>query len=214
MIAIIEIAKHTIRSSVLFFASCIMLAGNTTKESNSFNRQLYNEIERIDVGDVVFNKKPKLSSYWLLNPNIRLCKESGVKEHRLEHAIRYWEKLGYKFGKIIIEKNTAACRAGGYKGEIVILLVTSNIPLGNNLAMTRTHKNSSTLENIKSQIYIMPYSAEKQLVLEHEIGHAIGWTHVNKPYHIMNQHYPMCGHNASSVDYKAYLKRTGEIIAQ
>ena len=60
----------------------------------------------------------------------------------------------------------------------------------------------------------MPYSAEKQLVLEHEIGHAIGWTHVNKPYHIMNQHYPMCGHNASSVDYKAYLKRTGEIIAQ
>tara|TARA_Y100000994_G_C15590501_1_gene400418 strand:+ start:138 stop:785 length:648 start_codon:yes stop_codon:yes gene_type:complete len=213
MIQISEIAKHAVRSSCLFIVSCIILTGSTNVETNKKIKAHENEIVRIDVDEVIFDKRSKLSSYWLIEPNVRLCKESGVKEVRARRAIKYWERLGYRFGRIIVERETAECRAGGKKGEISILLVTSDIPLGDNLAMTRTHKDSRTLENIKSQIYIMPYSAEKQFVLEHEIGHALGWKHVNKSYHIMNSNYKMCGHSSTSVDYKSYIKKTGDIIA-
>jgi hypothetical protein len=162
---------------------------------------------------ILLKKKPIISAYWLYPPPVRLCKDSGVTSSRLRRAINYWEKLGYTFGTVIVEENMLTCAQGGFNGEITILLVTSEVPMGDKIALTRNYKYTATKEVVKSQIYINHRAAERELILEHEIGHALGWSHFNSPYHIMNSLYPNAGHSSSGVGYSSYLDEIGRILA-
>jgi predicted SprT family Zn-dependent metalloprotease len=62
-----------------------------------------------------------------------------------------------------------------------------------NLAMTRTLTSNRTRQIVMSKILIKADSATKQRVLEHEFGHALGWRHFNRRYHIMNSEWDRGG---------------------
>jgi len=153
------------------------------------------------------NLKPILSGHWTENPNIILCKESGVTEQRLNRSLSYWKKLGYSFGNITISKNPIECFNGGPSGTISIILTTQEIGF-NQIAVTRTFKNTKTKEIQKAIVFMNPAAAEKTLVLEHEIGHALGWDHYQSKYHIMNKHYENIGHNSSGLRYSMYMTKS------
>lgn len=153
------------------------------------------------------NSKPVLSGYWIENPNIVLCKESGVTEQRLAKSLSYWKKLGYSFGDITISKNQDECFNGGPNGTISIVLTTQEIGF-NDIAVTRTFKNTRTKEIQKAIVFMNSSAAIKTLVLEHEIGHALGWNHYQSRYHIMNKHYENIGHNSSGLHYSKYIAKS------
>ena len=156
----------------------------------------FNERERYEI---LFQSNPIIRSYWEDTPNIRVCAESGVTEQRLRRAIRYWESIGYEFGRIIYQELSIECVRGGSPGEISILLTTQGIGSEDHLAVTRTYRNTVTGKIIRSQIFINPYGSRRPLVLEHEIGHALGWVHYNRRYHIMNPEYNLIGHSTMGV---------------
>ena len=56
----------------------------------------------------------------------------------------------------------------------------------NNMAATKLYTEKSTGHIAKAMISIYPKYERKERVLEHEIGHALGWSHYNKKFHIMN----------------------------
>ena len=162
--------------------------------------------------NILFRSKPTISSYWMIKPNIRLCLNSGVTELRLRKAVGFWEYLGYEFGTIRVESDSLQCFSGGNNNEITIMLVNFSVEMGENIAITKTYYISSTHEIVKSQIYIHKFAATKERVLEHEIGHALGWVHFNQPYHLMHSHYNKGGHTASGLRISVYESLIAEII--
>ena len=72
--------------------------------------------------------------------------------------------------------------------------------------MTRTKRNTRTSQIIQIQIYINRYGAEKLLVLEHEIGHALGWSHRRERYHLMNENWNDIGHATTGLSFRDYQR--------
>tara|TARA_B100001094_G_scaffold326112_1_gene381649 strand:- start:4416 stop:4937 length:522 start_codon:yes stop_codon:yes gene_type:complete len=141
---------------------------------------------------------------WKMNPGVTVCGTSGVGASRAQRAIKYWEKLGYRFDYVRMD-HTISCSEPRY-GEIIITLPDQNFKFEDHLASTRVTISNKTKEIVKAKILIFPKSANKERVLEHEIGHALGWPHINQPYHIMNSNWHTGGHNSSGLRLKLFYK--------
>ena len=130
-----------------------------------------------------------LNSYWATSPAVRVCENSGARKSR---------------SRIIYDDN---CPFTPAEGEITITIVTNEISLGQNLAVTRSSWYTESRQNLKSIIYVMPSTANRPLLLEHELGHALGWRHKSQSYHVMNPDYDRLGHRSAGVSYRDYLHR-------
>lgn len=200
---------------LIVFVICTLSGyGESTAEfvytSNCFDNEDLFEYNSSEIEEILFKSKPILGSYWAYDPPVRLCPDSGVSVARLSSALDFWKRMGYDFGEIIIDEDGYNCAIGGSPGEITILLVTSDIPIRDKLAITRTHRFDNRVL-LRSQIFINRYSADKPLVLEHEIGHAFGWSHFNSSYHIMNANYELCGHGTKGIKYSDYLREINRL---
>lgn len=181
------------KCSVLIFIAALSLSGDS-----------YGQESNEETVEVLKIRKEPLSAYWRETPPIRLCTSSGVTVQRLERALSFWRKLGYEFGRIIVDENSYTCATGGRSGEITILLFTQDVIDGVHIAVTRTKRNTTTNQIIQIQVYMNGYAAEKLLVLEHEIGHALGWNHRRDKYHLMNENWKSIGHRADGLSFRDY----------
>ena len=77
------------------------------------------------------------------------------------------------------------------------------LPEGNidpdHIAATRIYTVTGTLNIAKAKIFIYPKEVRKQRVIEHELGHALGWVHHDQKYHIMHSNWHLGGFNASGL---------------
>jgi len=145
------------------------------------------------------------SHKWEMNPGITVCGASGVNSFRMSKAKAYWERLGYKFDYTRYD-GSISCGVPRY-GEIIVTLPDQGFNFSDTLASTRITVSNKTKEIVKAKIFIFPKSANKERVLEHELGHALGWPHINQPYHIMHADWHTGGHNSSGLKlfYKNYI---------
>ena len=110
--------------------------------------------------------------------------------------MNYWEKLGYKFSDIVIEKDMYQCISQNYHGEIVFTLPNQEFNSQKYMAMTRITTRKSTNEIVRATIYITKKKSESPRVLEHELGHALGWQHYKQSRHIMNPDWRAGGYDS------------------
>jgi hypothetical protein len=126
----------------------------------------------------------------------------------------YWERLGYEWGRVAVDGDTFACRTGGFTGEITVLLPEAGaMNFESHIAVTRTAKLVGTGEIIKGQVFMTPYAGKKLLVLEHELGHALGWRHHGSRYHIMHPEWDNIGHASRGLEHRKYLEEMERIRA-
>tara|TARA_Y100000592_G_scaffold100924_1_gene183755 strand:- start:2379 stop:2912 length:534 start_codon:yes stop_codon:yes gene_type:complete len=142
---------------------------------------------------------PHKKADWKMKPDVRVCADTRVSAFRINHAISYWKKLGYDFGSIKIDNSPTCMRV--YLGEILITLPDSSLK-NSQIAATRIYSRTKTNEIIKAKIFIMPKDSRKSRVLEHEIGHALGWSHYNKKFHIMHSNWMLGGVDAYGLENK------------
>ncbi len=147
---------------------------------------------------------PKISHFWIITPKITFCKSSGISETRAQQAVSYWKKLGYPILEVKFIRNDAECIRDTEYGEIMVKIINSDTPIRNNLAVTSVAYRSDTRVILTASIYMIPGYANKPRVIEHEIGHALGWGHYRRSYHIMNPNYKDTGSNAYGLRYSAY----------
>ena len=166
--------------------------------------------ERLEI--IKFYRKPIVSSYWEHMPGIRICTDSNVTEARADRARKFWIRLGYEIGEVYIDDGSAICRIGGVTGEITVMLVNTEVPIGNKMAVTRTWFNSEDRSILRAQVYVLGGFANKERLLEHEIGHALGWAHYNRRYHLMNALYPKGGHDTMGLTYREYKADVTRLI--
>lgn len=167
-----------------------MLLSCVTATSHSYNHFIEKPMEAFVVG------KPHRKASWAIEPDIRVCYDTGVSAIRISHAISFWKKLGYKFGSIRMDASPTCMKA--YFGEILITLPESGFN-NSQIASTRVYSKLKTDEIVKAKIFIMPKDSRRVRVLEHEIGHALGWSHYNKKFHIMHSAWIYGGYDASGL---------------
>ena len=154
---------------------------------------------------VGFSTKAVQRTKWAFRPTVRVCVSSGVTKRRAESAMKFWRDLGYEFdGLLIVDRNSRPCHSETmYFGEIVITLPDQTFNMSRSLGMTKVWFNTDTNEIIKANIQIMTAWTDTERILEHEIGHALGWLDVNETGHIMNHNWSLGGHNTRGLEYSA-----------
>ena len=139
---------------------------------------------------------PVQKAIWKDEPRIRICESTEVKMYRAQKAIKFWEMLGYEFDGVRMD-GTLNC-ADPRHGEIIVTLPEGNID-ENHMAATRIFTEKVTGHIAKAKIFIYPKYAPRDRVLEHELGHALGWSHYNQKFHLMHPNWHQGGYDRSGL---------------
>ena len=115
---------------------------------------------------------------------------------RTRRALLYWEKNGYDFGMVRADP-FSMCTTPNH-GEILITLPESGFA-SSHMASTRLYTDIESGYIVRAKIHILPKNARKDRVLEHELGHALGWAHYRQRYHIMHPHWAQGGYDSHGV---------------
>ncbi len=168
------------------------------------------------------NSGPELSGFWSEPPNIKICSNVHVKKSRIEGAVRFWTRLGYEIGTITISDewrySSLGCLAA--PGEIAFVIPPQDLSFVEDdgthfLAITRTYRVTETFEILAASIYVQneaDYTLER--IIEHELGHALGWLHFSSSYHIMHPTYMKTGHRTVGVHHNDYVTDAAILITK
>ena len=158
--------------------------------------------------------KVLLAGRWNDPPVVLVCSDVSVSEARIKRALKYWQDLGYVFGPTVFMEPHSSCDTTW--GTIMFRLPTqeelNNAINQQHLATTKRYSfvNNSTVI-VAADIYFQNDSAiNRDWIVEHEIGHALGWLHSRHPGHIMNAAWARSGKDSSGVTYNAYTTQTLE----
>lgn len=200
--------------SLLILLLIIHIAGCTEREVPLHNAVEYpHTLDLSDLRRVSNIRGPELTGYWSEPPSIKICSDVSVKRSRIESALQFWKKLGYEFGSITVDHqwkyNSLGCLAA--PGEITFRVPPQDVYFRDKsgaqfLAITRTYRSVNTSEILAADIFVekeSDYTLSR--IIEHEIGHALGWLHEDSSYHIMHSEYGNTGHRASGVHHNDYI---------
>lgn len=137
--------------------------------------------------------KPKQTGTWKFPPLVKVCKELHISQTRIQIAIAYWRNNGYEFHDVLYNQDSLECLGADYGSGIII--TGGNQDLSEDLfAVTRTSVNITTGHIVKAKIFIRQKHVNRPRVLEHELGHALGWKHYPQSMHIMHPEWERGGY--------------------
>ena len=144
---------------------------------------------------------PVQAAEWHYEPTVIICPGAPVKPHRVEQAVEFWRKLGYDIGEVIVadEKDFSCVREIILRGEILINLSGQDFRMSRHLAITKTWIHKDTNQILKAKIEIMAGWGDSERIMEHEIGHALGWRDYNQTGHIMHSEWDRGGYNVKGL---------------
>jgi hypothetical protein len=125
---------------------------------------------------------------WDMKPDIIVCSDSRVTNLRIDRATEFWKTLNHDFGIVMrASRDYLPCVTGEPPyGTIMIDIPSQGFDFGDHLGTTKTWWRTDTGEVFKAKIEIKVGWENKPRVLEHEIGHALGFKDNSVTGHIMN----------------------------
>ena len=171
----------------LLILSCI---GTPAKEEPLLHVNMPVQMQTFAIGS------PVRKFEWGAPPDVRICSSTQVPTYRAQKALQYWRILGYKFGEVRRDL-LSTCMNPRY-GEIIITIPEGNFS-NTHMAATRLYTSNSTGKIVKAKIFILPKNRFKERVLEHEIGHALGWSHYRQKYHMMHPSWFAGGYDSTGL---------------
>ncbi len=151
---------------------------------------------------LIHNTPPQVAT-WSLTPTVIVCEHAPVSQRQIIKAVNFWKRLGYKFYSTQYKHDPMnKCLMDEPIGYIVIHMVTSGVPMEEK-ALAQTHFYVDNLTNKISYAKIYMRSDVRETVLEHELGHALGFLHFNKINHLMNEKWMMGGWDTEGLEQRA-----------
>ena len=143
---------------------------------------------------------PSKIAQWDHTPTVILCEYAPVNKDQVHLAIKFWERLGYKFlHSQRSDIRTEQCNRSQPTGYITIHLVTTDKPMSPTaLAKTHFYVNNDTNKIEWATIYMR--ADVKKTVLEHEFGHALGFLHFDRINHLMNDKWELSGWDTTGLE--------------
>ena len=139
------------------------------------------------------NKFPIQVGKWARTPTVIVCTHTPVSETQIKSSVAFWKRLGHRFFRTQYKYDPLnKCLEHSPLGYIVIHLVSQDIKLAPTaLAETHFFVDNDTGEISWAIIYVR--STIPETVLEHELGHALGYLHYDKINHLMNSKWTQGG---------------------
>ncbi len=147
---------------------------------------------------------PIQNAEWKVEPTIIICASAPVKLSRIEEAAKFWRDLGYNIGETVTAPpdDFSCIRDIVLSGEILINLAGQDFLMSEHLAVTRTWVHTDSNQILKAKIEIMSGWGDSERIVEHELGHALGWRDYNQTGHIMHSEWSMGGHRTKGLEKK------------
>ena len=142
-------------------------------------------------------EKPQQVAAWVSPPTVRVCYNAPVFRIQVQKALGFWEDLGYKFGTIIWDDSSAWCTGDVYLGSITIMPNKTYLGAGTLGRTTRYAYRNKLITGAK--IEVTRQGSARELLLEHELGHALGWQHYRVEGHIMHPILPRTGRDVTGL---------------
>jgi hypothetical protein len=132
-------------------------------------------------------KEPARKGHWEHPPAVYVCRQTPITKGRVSKAMGLWGRLGYEMEGPFMRSEIPVCLGEDdfSWGNIVIKLRGQDFP-EDKLAITRAYRRVEDDVIVGVIIEIQSFASEKERTLEHEFGHALGWKHFNRKYHLMN----------------------------
>ena len=141
---------------------------------------------------VTYKSSPPTLGEWHFTPVIEICDEAPITRELLQEGLSWWKKRGYRFGEIQEAVPNGACETGSVRGTITIHKIKFS-----SASTTYLHVLESGQINW-AKIYLSEPMHSR--VIEHELGHALGWDHYDVPGHLMHTNLLLGGWNDSGLN--------------
>jgi hypothetical protein len=130
-------------------------------------------------------------AYWKTSPIVVDCTWGSIKASRLESALDYWSELNHKVAFVEMNPSLYVCSQDHINGFIIIKNAVIDWPV-----MGETFRKRSIDQKINSALVTLSIGAANEpRLLEHELGHAFGYGHMDKEGHIMHSNYDLSGYD-------------------
>ena len=180
----------------LISALCYIINDMSDKEDHYHPRtdieKGYPVLENID-----FRRKIGIIGHWEFIPDVVVCINSPTTRERVDEAILWWSSLGYEFGKVVYDVEGGPCIGDREFGKIIISLITQEHWDLDHLGKTLVTYHRTTGEIFKATILL--HNNVPDRVLEHEMGHALGWGHYNRTGHMMHESWSLGGRKSEEL---------------
>ena len=152
------------------------------------------------LGKYTYENSTLQAYHWKSLPIIVNCYGPGFSEPAMLRAIDFWTLRGHNIGFYEHNPPESVCkdRSRWIYGMIVIRKATMFQLDPATLASTKRYTSMDQLKG--AVIYYRPGSFRLDLLNEHELGHALGMTHVEKEGHIMHPLYEKMGTDFGTED--------------
>lgn len=183
-----------ISSLILLFLLTPIQASGVPQESEATTIQLQEYSAAELSADFIVSRIGE----WGSVPNIRICKNAPVTEEQVRKAIEWWSVRGYRFGEVTPDTVDFGCLFGEQSGSILIELASGESYDEKYIATTLIYHTllDEDVENIEVfSARIRMKGDIRERVLEHELGHALGFLHYNRTGHLMNEEWLFGGWN-------------------
>jgi len=128
---------------------------------------------------------------WERPPVVVNCYGKDFSKSQMVRAIEYWGIRGEKIGMYEHNPPLSLCERDHTYGFIIIRKSNDNVLPPPTLAATKCW--TSVLEIKAAVIRFLPGSFNLLWINEHELGHALGYSHVKVDNHIMHPLYDKMG---------------------
>ena len=147
---------------------------------------------------------------WKSPPIVRVCSKDPEVRKRVDLALDFWRDLGHEFGTVVRGDNNGESCDRQASFSIVIKQVTS-FPDERRRGQASTRTLGDMILGV--EVDIMKGYMNDTLILEHEIGHALGYKHLACRSHIMHPSTNYIGSFTIGVENKHNTKKmsTSEI---
>ena len=124
-------------------------------------------------------------------PIIANCYGEEFSELQMIRAVDYWVIRGFPIGFYEHSPPKSVCESESLHGFIILRKAKRNQIPGNTLATTQ--RGTIGLRIVWAEIVYQPGSQNLDLINEHELGHALGFGHLEEEGHIMHPRYDKMG---------------------
>lgn len=130
----------------------------------------------------VYSRQKFIAGAWEKEPLVVICRDSKIRIATVLNAINYWETKGFKTDHYIVDYENYVC-SQSFPIGFIIIRHEGEMP-EDSIGVTRRMIVSGTV--VSAEIIIPNDEVNVPLILEHELGHALGLNHISIPGHIMH----------------------------
>ena len=139
-------------------------------------------VQRLPAGDSTY---PLRIGTWKYTPTVVVCSGAPVTVKAVKQAVGWWKLHGHQFFQAVTTDDSLdKCQAEYPEGFIVIHVGKQRMfTADDDLAETHFYIDEETQEISWAKIFLK--SAPLERIMEHELGHALGFMHTMKVGHMM-----------------------------